>query len=201
MLLQYVWTMLSNNINMSFQSSGAILGPPGAPGAPVSLISFRPEPNLSFVLWRNTSRMLILYKPQNLGEPDNKYAGEPSGVILTSEAPLQSIMFAESWRLAKAKRHCDSHTGVSYPPQDMQHHWYVKRTCFSCSAQCRAELTQFAYQLPLLPLIRQFVIWSSPRRHSLTCLTGVPSTTMNAKGCDTNKTLQCPRCTMHINHS
>lgn len=59
------------------------------------------------------------------------------------------------------------------PPQDMQHHWYAQRTRFSCSAQCQAKVTRFAYQLPLLPLIRQFVIWSSPGRHSLTGLTGI----------------------------
>lgn len=30
---------------MSFQSGGAILGPPGAPGAPVSIIIVMPEAN------------------------------------------------------------------------------------------------------------------------------------------------------------
>lgn len=30
---------------MSFQSGGAILGPPGAPGAPVSIIMVMPEAN------------------------------------------------------------------------------------------------------------------------------------------------------------
>ena len=44
---------------MSFQSGGAILGPPGAPGAPVSIIIVMPG-------------MMILYELQNLGEPNNK---------------------------------------------------------------------------------------------------------------------------------
>lgn len=160
---------------MSFQSGGAILGPPGAPGAPVSLIIVMSEPNLLQCTMEKHQRahMLILqYMSHRTWENriTNKLKSPP--VISTSEAPWQSIVFIESWWLVKAKRHCDSQTGVSYPPQDMQHHWYAKRTCFSCSARCTAELTRFAYQLPLLPLIRQFVIWSSLGRHSLICLTG-----------------------------
>lgn len=59
---------------MPFQSGGAILGPPGAPGAPVSLIIVLPEPNLLQCTMEKhqQAHMLILYEPQNLGEPDNK---------------------------------------------------------------------------------------------------------------------------------
>lgn len=49
------YTVLTLKI-MSFQSGGAMLGPPGAPGAPVSIIIVMPEANpLYSVLGRNTS--------------------------------------------------------------------------------------------------------------------------------------------------
>lgn len=59
---------------MSFQSGGAILGPPGAPGAPVSIIIVMPEANPLQCTMEEHQRagMLILYEPQNLGETDNK---------------------------------------------------------------------------------------------------------------------------------
>lgn len=59
---------------MSFQSGGAILGPPGAPGAPVSIIIVMPEANpLQCSVEKHLhTGTLILYEPQNLGELNNK---------------------------------------------------------------------------------------------------------------------------------
>lgn len=59
---------------MSFQSGGAILGPPGAPGAPVSIIIVMPEANpLQCAVEKHQhTGTLVLYEPQNLGELNNK---------------------------------------------------------------------------------------------------------------------------------
>lgn len=53
---------------MSFQSGGAIIGPPGAPGAPVRIIIVMPEANpLQYAVEKHWHiDMLILYETQNL---------------------------------------------------------------------------------------------------------------------------------------
>lgn len=61
-------------LKMSFQSGGAILGPPGPPGAPVSIIIVMPEANpLQCTVEKHQhTGQLILYEPQNLGVLNNK---------------------------------------------------------------------------------------------------------------------------------
>lgn len=59
---------------MSFQSGGAILGPPGAPGAPVRIIFALPEANplqCPKERWQQAG-VLILEELQNLAELNNK---------------------------------------------------------------------------------------------------------------------------------
>lgn len=107
-------------LKMSFQSGGAILGPPGAPGAPVSIIIVVPEANpLQCAAEHQHKSMLILYELQNLGEQNNKQTDKPLCVISPSEALIsQWIMFIQSWWLVKAKGLPGSQTGVSDPPRD-----------------------------------------------------------------------------------
>ena len=57
---------------MSFQSGGAILGPPGAPGAPVSVVSPEADPLQCAVKEQQLTGLLILYEQQSLGELNNK---------------------------------------------------------------------------------------------------------------------------------
>lgn len=55
-----------------FQSGGAILGPPGAPGAPVSIIIVVPEANPVHCAAKRHQRagMLILYERGELGRAE-----------------------------------------------------------------------------------------------------------------------------------
>lgn len=57
---------------MSFQNSGAILGPPGAPGAPVSVVLPKANPLLCAVEEHKQTGMLVLYELQSQTALNNK---------------------------------------------------------------------------------------------------------------------------------
>lgn len=57
---------------MSFQNGGAILGPPGAPGAPVSVVLPKANPLLCTVEEHKQTGMLVLYELQSRRELNNK---------------------------------------------------------------------------------------------------------------------------------
>lgn len=57
---------------MSFQNGGAILGPPGAPGAPVSVVLPKANPLLCAVEEHKQTGMMVLYELQSQTALNNK---------------------------------------------------------------------------------------------------------------------------------
>lgn len=112
--------------------------------------------------------MLILYEAQNLGERITNKLNSP----LVLSRLLRPHYSCVHWELVEGQEALLLSNRCLLPPQDMQHHWYAKRTRFGCSA-ASSQSDPVCLSAPLLPLITPSEIWRRPGRHSLTGLTGI----------------------------
>lgn len=130
---------------MSFQSGGAILGPPGAPGAPVRIIFAVPEANLFQrpKLKCQQAGVPKLYEPRMINQ-----SSSPPVLSPRLRPSLKAVACIECRWLVKAKSRGESQAGVPRAPHGVQHHWHAKR-----AAWCRANCDPVSLSVPTAPAL------------------------------------------------